>query len=182
MTSIQKAMGLEFLKYKVSNLEGSVEYKQSVVVDVTALLYGIEVLKRWIHDKTHVIMIPLHAINSLDVFKGMGDDDIQYRSRNASAFIEKELKKQTIKLQESIPLTSNHYTNIINSLKLTSNASKLVVVGTGADVDRLNTDEITQHTQQSGYDVDLLLPAEIEDAALWSKQRKLKYLNKSKKK
>ncbi|TIA84571.1 hypothetical protein E3P92_03468 [Wallemia ichthyophaga] len=164
MTSIQKAMGLEFLKYKVSNLEGSVEYKQSVVVDVTALLYGIEVLKR------------------LDVFKGMGDDDIQYRSRNASAFIEKELKKQTIKLQESIPLTSNHYTNIINSLKLTSNASKLVVVGTGADVDRLNTDEITQHTQQSGYDVDLLLPAEIEDAALWSKQRKLKYLNKSKKK
>lgn len=183
MSEIQKLMGLEFLKHKVNNLEDSLEYKYNVVIDVTGLLFGLDVLKRWINEKTHLILIPIHSINSLDWFKQSDNADIQHKSRSASGFIEKELKRGTIKLQQSIALTNNHYNNIINSLKLTSNQSKLVVARCNQSIapnDRINVDEVIKYTEQSGYSVDLLLPAEIEDAKLWSKQRKLRYLNKKK--
>ena len=179
MTEIQKAMGLEFLKYKVENLEESLEYKQSVLVDGSALLFGLDVVKRWVHDKTHLIVIPVYAIDTLDLYKNVSDAETQHLSRCASAFIEKELKKGGVRLQQGVKLVENHAANVANALRPLSAEFKLVVARCSQDSEgRLNIDETTHHAEQAGYSVDLLLPAEIEDAKLWHKQRQLRYLKR----
>ena len=77
---MSKALGAAFLKSRVEELEKSVnnlQLKESnkrnsnkhtlnlnrkkVLVDGTALVFALPVLKRWVYEGTHDLIVPLHG-------------------------------------------------------------------------------------------------------------------------
>ncbi|EIM19780.1 hypothetical protein WALSEDRAFT_58513 [Wallemia mellicola CBS 633.66] len=179
-TDIQKLMGQEFLKYKVNNLENKVKDKSIYLVDITSLIFGLNVIKLWLKDG-YTIYIPLYTIYSLDELKQSDNIKLEKLSRSASSFIEKELNKRKLHLQ-SIEYNNNdnHFDKIKKSLSQFNNQTQLVIATPTIETNYTFFDikNIESSLNTTGYPINHLLPAEIEEANLYFKQKKLnKYKN-----
>ncbi|CUA74345.1 hypothetical protein RSOLAG22IIIB_05507 [Rhizoctonia solani] len=61
-----------------------------IVVDASVLIYALGAVQRWCHDGQTQVVIPLEALNTLDVLKS-GTNQTAVRSRAASRVLEEEV-------------------------------------------------------------------------------------------
>lgn len=106
---LSRALGAAFLAHQVSELERSVDSisfsrdprlyqpqshrsgkKEVRVVDASALVYALPVLKRWIREDSFQLVVPLQAISVLDMLK-KGPTQLQNQAREATKFLETQL-------------------------------------------------------------------------------------------
>ena len=120
------------------------------------------------------------------------------QSRSASAWLENQLEKRSSRIslqtlqkgkddQQQLHISNSRWlSSLLVSLNEVDHDTPLVVASSPheynseSQLDRFNIDRIINEVEKANHQFEIILKAEIEDAELWSMERKLKYQKRKK--
>ena len=120
------------------------------------------------------------------------------QSRSASAWLENQLEKRSSRIslqtlqkskddQQQLHISNSRWlSSLLVSLNEVDHDTPLVVASpphehnSESQWDRFDVDRIINEVEKANHQFEIILKAEIEDAELWSMERKLKYQKRKK--